>query len=555
MKKALLISNVISMIYKFNLSNIKILQELGYEVHAACNLTNTSFSPKENNERWMAELQEIGVIFHQVDFGRRYAAYTTIGKCIKQIRSILDADEFMFVHCHSQIAGVCGRLAVKGRDVKTIYTAHGFMFFKGSPLLNWILFYPQEWLLSWGTDLLITINKEDYGRAKKHFHAKKTVYVPGVGVDIQKFSSHKILMEDKRKELGIPDDAFVLLSVGELSDRKNQQVVIRALGEIGDKSIFYVIAGYGNKYDEYKRIENEVGVSNQVKLLGCRNDIDELCDMADVFVHPSVREGLGIAPLEAMAAGLPLISSYINGMKDYTVDGETGICLKDPMSIEEMKNAILKMKGDEEFRKICSSNNIKIAKEYDVTNSDAIMRENYGGGNLNHLTRIIERSRIRKELSVSKGEILFISIGELSKRKNHEVLIHAFSNIKTINWKLCICGTGELEDYLSDKIKKYNLADKVKLLGYRDDIDKLLLAADVFVFPSLQEGLPVSVMEAMASRLPCLVSRIRGNTDLIDESKGGELFAPKNIDEIEIAIEKIINTDCEEMGRYNAIKI
>lgn len=161
--------------------------------------------------------------------------------------------------------------------------------------------------------------------------------IPGVGVDVSRFKDCNVTKAEKRKELGIPENAFVLLSVGELSSRKNHQVVIKALGEIEDSSIYYVIAGQGEDYENYKRLADDVGIGNRLILLGARTDVDELCVAADVFVHPSVREGLGIAPLEGMAAGLPLISSYVNGIKDYTEDGVSGVCVQNPLDVDEMK--------------------------------------------------------------------------------------------------------------------------------------------------------------------------------------------------------------------------
>ena len=83
-------------------------------------------------------------------------------------------------------------------DTKCIYTAHGFHFFKGAPKINWLLFYPIEKLCSYWTDILITINREDYQRAKKSFHAKKIEYVPGVGIDLKKFQTGLIDVEKKR---------------------------------------------------------------------------------------------------------------------------------------------------------------------------------------------------------------------------------------------------------------------------------------------------------------------------------------------------------------------
>jgi len=227
------------------------------------------------------------------------------------------------------------------------------------------------------TDVLITINKEDYERAKKHLHAKKTEYIPGVGVDVEKFAVCSVNKKAKCHELGIPDDKFILLSSAEQKKKKNHRLVIDAIGKMQNQDIYYLIAGQGILREEYEqRIEN-YGLKKNIILLGYRTDIDELCEIADCFVHPSVREGLGIAPLEAMASGLPLISANVNGMKDYTDNGISGYCI-DPYSKEEMIKAICKMFDDRVFREKCGSNNIRIVQKFSRDKVNKIMNTIYG---------------------------------------------------------------------------------------------------------------------------------------------------------------------------------
>ena len=171
---------------------------------------------------------------------------------------------------------------------------------------------------------------------------------------------------------------MLILSVGELQERKNHIVVINALCELKNPNIVYLIAGVGELHDKYQEIIDKHGMSDNIKLLGYRTDISDLCEIVDCFVHPSIREGLGIAPLEAMACGLPLISADINGIKDYTKDGETGCCVN-PRSVDEMKKAIMKMFEDKDFRDKCGKNNVQAVKDFDIKNTDRIMRQLYKG--------------------------------------------------------------------------------------------------------------------------------------------------------------------------------
>lgn len=377
MKKMLMLATTAAMIEQFNKNNILILEEMGYEIHVAGNWLEGNPISNERLEEFKKWLSiHHGKWFH-ISTTRRPMDLINNGKAYHDVVHLINEYKYEFIHCHTPIGSVIGRLAAKRTHTKIIYTAHGFHFFKGAPLRNWLLYFPVEWVCSWMTDVLITINKEDYERAKKHLHAKKTEYIPGVGVDVEKFAVCSVNKKAKCHELGIPDDKFILLSAGELQERKNHRLVIDALGKMQNQDIYYLIAGQGILREEYEqRIEN-YGLKKNIILLGYRTDIDELCEIADCFVHPSVREGLGIAPLEAMASGLPLISANVNGMKDYTDNGISGYCI-DPYSKEEMIKAICKMFDDRVFREKCGSNNIRIVQKFSRDKVNKIMNTIYG---------------------------------------------------------------------------------------------------------------------------------------------------------------------------------
>ena len=379
-KKVLMLASVASMIDQFNIPNIAILQELGYKVEVACNFEKGNTCSEERVAELKKTLEKLGVDYYQIDFTRNVADLPQDFKSYQQVKDLVVEHQYSFVHCHSPIGGVIGRLVCHETGTKVIYTAHGFHFYDGAPLKNWMIYYPVEKFLSRYTDVLITINKEDYKRAKEKFYAKKTVYIPGVGVDTKKFAACKVNKAQKRNSLGVDDNDFLLLSVGELSERKNQKVIIDALGVMREDAtignIIYFAVGQGDMQEEFEHLVKRYKLEDHVKFLGFRTDIDELCEVADCFVHPSVREGLGIAPLEAMAAGLPLISSMVNGIKDYTRDCVSGCCV-DPTSVEQMVAAIKKMRDDEEFRLRCGANNILTAKNFDIRNTDEIMQNLY----------------------------------------------------------------------------------------------------------------------------------------------------------------------------------
>lgn len=336
-KKALMVSTVPSTIGQFNMGNVKLLQDLGYCVYVAANFDDYSAWSVEKTEKFVKELEEKNIEFKNICFPRNPLALKKLFSALMALRKHIEAEGFEVVHCHTPVAAMCTRLAcrkARKKGTRVIYTAHGFHFFKGAPLKNWLIYYPIEKICSYFTDVLITINQEDYALAKKRMKAKIIEYVPGVGIDADKFSSVHIDRAGKRRELGIPEKAVLLLSVGELNKNKNHEIIIRA---IEDLEVYYVIAGKGD-YDTYLQgIIDSLGLTERVKLLGYRSDVSELCQAADIFAFPSFREGLSVSVMEAMASGLPVVCSRIRGNTDL-ID-ENGGVLFDPGSLPECKAA------------------------------------------------------------------------------------------------------------------------------------------------------------------------------------------------------------------------
>lgn len=353
--KALVVASVASMIQQFNMHNIQLLLDQGYIVDVVCNCKEGNTISDEKVKEMVRELAEKGVSVTHVPIPRKIYDIKGIFKSIKQIRKMCKKEKYALMHCQSPIGSVVARAAaLKARKngMKVIYTAHGFHFYKGAPKKNWIIFYPIEKVFSYVTDVLITINKEDYTFAKKHMNAKQVEYLPGVGIDTEKFWLENFDEETKRAELGITKNDLMILSVGELNKNKNQEVIIRAIAKLNDSRIHYFIAGRGDKEEYLRNLAKSLGVNLQ--LLGYRTDIIELLNTADIFALPSLREGLSVALMEAMSAGLPCIVSRIRGNVDLIEEGKGGY-LCEPDDEDGFKNRIgelmFKSKKKTEFSK------------------------------------------------------------------------------------------------------------------------------------------------------------------------------------------------------------
>lgn len=328
MKKVLFTATVDSHIKRFHLPYLKWFQEQGYEVHVATN---------GNEEITYCNTK------HVIPFERNPIKINNI-KAINQLKKIIEKEKFDIIHCHTPMGSVVTRIAaIKSRkkySTRVIYTAHGFHFYKGAPLINWLIYYPIEKYLSRFTDVLITINKEDYELAKLKFKkCKRIELVNGVGLETKKFEI-KLTEEEKtkkRRELLIDNDSKVLLYVAELNDNKNQKMLINAMQQLNKEvsNIVLLLAGNGKMYIEYEKYIKKHSLDKNVKLLGKRNDINELLSITDIYVASSLREGLPLNILEAMYVGLPIIAKNNRGHRELIKNGVNGYIVEDEKDLVE----------------------------------------------------------------------------------------------------------------------------------------------------------------------------------------------------------------------------
>lgn len=370
MKKVLFVATVAKThICTFHLPFLRMFQKMGYETYVAA---HNDFGDEMCMIPYCDHFYDISTERSPLKKGNMEA--------YRQLRQLIEREEFDIIHCHTPIAAALTRMAARKarkRGTRVIYTAHGFHFFKGAPLLNWLLYYPIEKICSRWTDTLITINHEDYALAKKKMKATRVEYVPGVGVDAAAFAHAVVDREETRQKFGIPQDAFLVLSVGELNRNKNHKTVLQAIAECRDPRIHYAIAGVGYLCEELKALAESLGLADRFHLLGYRADVAELYKSADVFVHPSFREGLPVSVIEAMASGLPIIASDTRGNRDL-VDVAGGYLCQPGKASQFAEKLRLCMEDPTRLQKMGSHNSRK-AHHYDVESITEIMRVIYGG--------------------------------------------------------------------------------------------------------------------------------------------------------------------------------
>lgn len=377
--KALMTASVASMIDLFSMDNIRILQQQGYEVEVAANFEFGSITSEKRVKAFQEKLGKEGIKVYHVPIPRSIGDIKNIITSYNELKKICRRERYAIVHTQSPIGGVVARLAVKGlrkKGTRVVYTAHGFHFYHGAPKKNWMLFYTIEKFLARYTDVLITINQEDYQTAQK-FHAQKVCYVPGIGIEVEKYKTNPDNRLELRKELGLLEKDFVVLSVGQLSRRKNQQTVIRAMAELKENTdIRYVIVGLGECQERYEALIQELQLENKVILAGYRGDVNNLLHMADCFAFPSLQEGLPVALMEAMAAGLPVVCSNIRGNKDLVTDRLHGRVIESG-DVKGYADAILEMKENPSQAALYCRNAGEKIKEFGNKKVRSIMEEIY----------------------------------------------------------------------------------------------------------------------------------------------------------------------------------
>lgn len=370
MKKVLFVATVVKThINVFHIPFLKMFHDAGWEVHVAAK------NDFPEGEKCFIPYCDV---YYDIPFDRSPLKKSNL-RAYRMLKNIMKENQYDIVHCHTPVGGVLARLAGRNcKHTRMIYTAHGFHFYKGAPLINWLVYYPVERICAHYTDTLITINHEDYKRACK-FHFRNhgnAEYVPGVGVNNSKFININVDKKKKRSEFKIPENAYVLLSVGELNKNKNHEIVIRSIAQIGNSQIHYIIAGAGNLKEYLLNLAQKLHINNQVHVLGFRNDVDSLYKISDIYIHPSLREGLPVALIEAMASGLPIISSNIRGSIDILNNDKYSYLISNKNINDLCENIIKILNNKAKAKSIIEGRKDNIAK-YDMIHICGKMKEIY----------------------------------------------------------------------------------------------------------------------------------------------------------------------------------
>lgn len=317
---------------------------------------------------------------YDLPFSRNPFSYGNI-KAYKKMKLLLKKNTYDVISTNTPIASLLSRFAArKCVNTKVIYIAHGFHFFKGASLINRIVYKRIEKFAARYTDVLITINEEDY-RASLEFKLKASgtcVLAKGIGVNTNK--SVDMSKEAVLEQLHIPKDAIVLTNIAEFSKNKNQGLLIQCLETMKDDGIYLILCGDGQ---ERVKIEEEVKSKNlkNVIFTGFIKDIGNILNITDIFLFPSFREGLPLALMEAMSFSIPVIASNIRGNKDLIDEKKGGFLFnpKDNRAIFDIVNMIKTISSDLQLKEDMGSYNRNKVIEYDISKVKSTYIDLYEG--------------------------------------------------------------------------------------------------------------------------------------------------------------------------------
>lgn len=370
-KKALIVTRVSGFVPQFEMNNVKILQEMGYEIHYAANYEMVVYGT--DNHR----LMNTGIKQHHIAFGRSPFS-RDVWRCYKKLKKLMMDEQFDLVHCHMPMTGVLARKAAKavyratGRKVPVLYTAHGFHFYKGAPLGNWLYYFIEKYYAKY-TDRLILINDEDYERGSRFSIRGKVEKVPGIGM--------KPLPEvdasfDMREQFGIPKENKVVVSVGELTERKNHKTMLKVMDRFRREPVTYVICGTGPLENDLKKMVSEMHLEKKVILAGYCENVSDILRQSQIFAFPSLQEGLPVAMMEAMQAGLPVMALDIRGNRDLVEDGQGGFLFYEDREENYVRALNYFLSYPDEAARMGAWNQERV-KEFTLEKADAKMRQIY----------------------------------------------------------------------------------------------------------------------------------------------------------------------------------
>ena len=355
-KKALFIAHDDKFIKHFLIEHKKTFESLGFDVVYATNNKYGSFDKSVDSTVFDIEIQQ-----------SPFKVLKNI-KALKQVVKYVNDKNVGVIYAHTPVGGVIGRLVkVFNKNVKVIYLPHGYHFLKGSSASSWLLYYPVEKVLSYLTDLTITINREDYTITRKRMNKNMQVeLINGVGVSVDHDGYVPVLREK--------GTVFNITHVAELNDNKNQLCLLKAVEIISDRSkednripnfkVYFI--GEGKNMELLQKYALDHKLYPHYEFLGYINNVEDYLRNSHCAISCSKREGLPVNLIESLSYGIPIVATNCRGNRDVVQNGVNGYLTSFNDEVELADRIIDLMLESDEYIANFNDSNIMKSKIYSV---------------------------------------------------------------------------------------------------------------------------------------------------------------------------------------------
>lgn len=278
----------------------------------------------------------------------------------------LSRRQYNLVHTHTSKAGFVGRLAARmARVPVVVHTVHGFAFHEASSKTALLGYSLLEWIAAHFCDALVTVSRFhcDWA-ANLHIGSKRTRIAIPNGIDPGRIKPQRS-RQKVRTDLGIDDNEVLCLTTGRLVQQKGLDVLMSAISKLDQSlAVHFVIVGDGEQSSVLERLAKVLKIEKRISFLGFRTDLGDLLAAADLIVLPSLREGLSISLLEAMAAGKPIITTNIGSNLEVTANGKAARLVA-AGNAQSLADAIYYLVGDKkECERLGRAALVEFEREY-----------------------------------------------------------------------------------------------------------------------------------------------------------------------------------------------
>lgn len=280
----------------------------------------------------------------------------------KRVKNLLVNENIELIHVHGSRANSNIFWAARSLKIPVIYTIHGWSFHPDQNFITRKMRILGEKYLTSKSDLNISVSESNKQSGKKYIKSFESVVVNN-GIDQNKFNPDNTFV-DIRKELNIDNEAILLVFIARFTSHKQPLALIEAFSKAvkNNNKLHLLLVGDGDQKVEGIALVKKFGIDSSVTILPFRQDVPDLLHAADIYVLPSLWEGLPIALLEAMAMGKAVIGSNVDGTSEVIVDGVNGLLVDSNNLVNDLVEKINRLAGDKTLQQKLSKNALETVK-------------------------------------------------------------------------------------------------------------------------------------------------------------------------------------------------